>query len=1177
MSIRFVCACGKELSAPEAAAGGRRKCPECGEIVVVAAAAVSETEAAVPETTVGSVWQLLGQDPGARPSLALTVLGDDEVRPAAEPSEWLGRYPVLGTIGKGGMGKVLLVRDPELGRELAAKVALGGASVDRRHLEKFLLEAQVTGQLEHPNIIPLHELGLADGKRAYFTMKRVKGKDLEAVLSAVAASEGKLSSSTSGRRRAAGRSSGVRKATGEAPEGAYSLVRLLEVFLKVCDAVAFAHSRGVIHRDLKPANIMVGEFGEVLVMDWGIAKVIGQPEVVDVHVHDGAPLQTADGSVVGTPSYMPPEQARGEIEKLDQRSDIYSLGAILYQVLTLAPPFTGKSTWAIVEKVLAGKLVPPSRRAPGRDVPRELEAAVTKAMAPSQEERYDSVGALRADIEAYLAGRTLSAAEYSPWQVLAKWARRNKVAVAGGAATAVALLVGLFGIVFVLGRAEAEKLREAERARLEEKAETDRARASEAEALYAKGRVSWDEAEGAPFNRAAPQDYFRPHVAALLALGRALETHPHPPADWAPFVARAALEAQEKAELAGDWAFAQVLAESAGTWGAVDPDEAAHRLARVDQARGQAAEDDEATLREILERIARAEGAADKGGALVPGEIPERASRLALHGPPELTSHVIALLAGEKKKKEGKTAAEREFLVEFLGRKGDIHADHEGVTAPMLVQSALESAREPGKIPASEVVQWLWAAARLEAREAGTFEDLTVRANSLQAAYEGLALVTNAARDALAYLAAIRDKAPLPSISGDAKANVANFERRLEELADWAAGQVRSGGDHARLLLDLAEEKALSARQLAFVYGQIGLLAFKDPPDPARPERTAAKLLRSAFDASFPVILAAAKERSAPPGEAVTVAAAAADGLSRLEDEGFTLVLSDARIDAGEYSLFGARTAVALALLPATSNEPRTAADYNHRGIAREAQGDLAGATEDYTRALKLDPNNALAYNNRGLARAAQGDLAGATEDYTRALELDTNYATAYSNRGIAREAQGDLDGATEDFTRAILLDPNYAGAYNNRGVARADQGDLAGAIEDYTRGIELDPNFPLAYNNRGNARQAQGDLAGATEDLTRAIQLDPNFALAYSNRGSARQAQGDLAGAINDYDRALEIDQDFWQSWTARGMTLARLGRIEEARASFERALAVCPPGARAQVEGWRRQSLGE
>ncbi|MBI4614652.1 MAG: SUMF1/EgtB/PvdO family nonheme iron enzyme [Planctomycetes bacterium] len=264
-------------------------------------------------------------------------------------------------------------------------------------------------------------------------------------------------------------------------EAEHSLVRLLEGFLKVCDGISFAHARGVIHRDLKPANVMVGEFGEVLVMDWGLAKVFGHSDAAAAHVTpdlagaqvarkargskgdrseplEAEPLRTQDGSVMGTPAYMPPEQAAGEIERLSERSDVYSLGAILYQMLTLFPPFTGGSAYAILQRVIEGKFVRPSERAPGRPVPRELEAAVLKAMAKDPAKRYASVAGLRADIEAYLAGRTLAAARYKPWQRAAKWVMRNKAVTAVSAAAAVVLVAASAGFMWKIlvekGRAE---------------------------------------------------------------------------------------------------------------------------------------------------------------------------------------------------------------------------------------------------------------------------------------------------------------------------------------------------------------------------------------------------------------------------------------------------------------------------------------------------------------------------------------------------------------------------------------------------------------------------------------------------------------------------------------------------------------------------------------------------
>ncbi len=369
--------------------------------------------------------QTVREDP---PQLDLTVRVKLRGPAPAEPLDesgpeqalqQLGRYPVTGDLGAGGMGQVLQVRDDHLGREMAAKVirVAHGGQVGQQQLEKFVLEAQLTGQLEHPNIIPVHELGQDAAGRLYFTMKRVQGQDLQDLLVALADEAGQPSS---------------------------TLPQLLQIFLKICDAISFAHSRGVIHRDLKPANIMVGQFGEVQVMDWGLAKVIASDtekpltrspafrvsssELPVVAGGDSEPMMTAEGTIAGTPAYMPPEQAEGQIARLDQRSDIYSLGAILYQILTLRPPFLGSSGAMIINQVIEGKLVPPSKGTHGRRVPWELEAVVLKAMALRQTDRYETALQLRGDVERYLTGETLQAARYRFWQVAGKWFLRHLAA-----------------------------------------------------------------------------------------------------------------------------------------------------------------------------------------------------------------------------------------------------------------------------------------------------------------------------------------------------------------------------------------------------------------------------------------------------------------------------------------------------------------------------------------------------------------------------------------------------------------------------------------------------------------------------------------------------------------------------------------------------------------------------
>jgi len=250
------------------------------------------------------------------------------------------RYRVKDEIGRGGMGAVLRVWDEDLRRHLAMKVMLGKGlprstghtpHTDPRVVARFLEEAQVTSQLDHPGIVPVHELGLDAEGRVYFTMKLVRGKTLKEVLDELASGQGN-----------------------------WTQTRVLGLLLRVCEAMSYAHAKGVIHRDLKPANIMVGRYGEVFVMDWGLARILGREDDRDIRLrpeaglatsavqserHDRAAetpdmsLVTMDGDVVGTPAYMPPEQAAGDLHAMGPHSDVYALGAMLYHLLVGHKPY----------------------------------------------------------------------------------------------------------------------------------------------------------------------------------------------------------------------------------------------------------------------------------------------------------------------------------------------------------------------------------------------------------------------------------------------------------------------------------------------------------------------------------------------------------------------------------------------------------------------------------------------------------------------------------------------------------------------------------------------------------------------------------------------------------------------------------------------------------------------
>ena len=294
----------------------------------------------------------------------------------------LGRLETRGELGRGGMGVVLEARDPELRRVVAVKVIGNPRNVTSAHLSRFVAEAQITSQLSHPNIVPVHDLGYTDDGEIFFVMKKVEGRSLREVLY------------------------GLRKRTlDDAAE--WTLRRLLVVFLQVCNAVAYAHDRGVLHRDLKPENIMLGPFGETLVMDWGVARVIGDttedPDGADV-VERITLAPTMAGVAVGTPGYMSPEQANGDLPALDARSDIWSLGAILYEILTWRRAYTGDSLYALLWASSHGLPEDPRLRAPGKQIPDEIADVCLVALQPDPDARYSTATELADAVETFLEG-----------------------------------------------------------------------------------------------------------------------------------------------------------------------------------------------------------------------------------------------------------------------------------------------------------------------------------------------------------------------------------------------------------------------------------------------------------------------------------------------------------------------------------------------------------------------------------------------------------------------------------------------------------------------------------------------------------------------------------------------------------------------------------------------------
>lgn len=347
-------------------------------------------------------------------------------------SEAVGKYEKIGEVGDGGMKRVIKARDKDTARNLAMAL-LSEQDETGAQSSRFVREARITANLEHPNIVPIHDIGVRKDGTPYFTMKFLEGETLARLLMNIA-----------------------KDVTGYREK--YNIQHLLRIFLSICNAVEFAHSKGIAHLDLKPDNIQIGDYGEVLVLDWGLAKLIDAPEDelnsdTDRRMADPAAdmdmEKTLDGEIKGTPGFMAPEQASGENSSRDEKTDIYALGAILYTILSLARPIPKKNVNEALKDTIEGNIIPIQERVPGRKIPKPLIAVVGKAMALKKEDRYDSVAEIKNEIDAFLGGFVTKAEGASLIRHCELMIKRNKltsafIALFLGALLVVAGLLTLF-------------------------------------------------------------------------------------------------------------------------------------------------------------------------------------------------------------------------------------------------------------------------------------------------------------------------------------------------------------------------------------------------------------------------------------------------------------------------------------------------------------------------------------------------------------------------------------------------------------------------------------------------------------------------------------------------------------------------------------------------------------
>ncbi len=1049
-----------------------------------------------------------------------------------------GRFQILEELGRGGMGVVYLAYHPELRVHFAVKVLLAGDQPPAELLSRFEREARALARIRHPGFVAVHDLGVADG-RAFIAMEYVEGVSLERLLEdpvghgVAEAGPGSAPAPVGGSPAGPIRVRSRRGARGIAPREAAGMIA------EVAESLQAAHEAGILHRDLKPANILRDRAGRLKIMDFGIAKMTG-----------AGTLQTQAGAVMGTPSYMSPEQASGDVDRMDERSDVYQLGAVLYEMLTGTVPHDGPSPMAIAMSVLKSEPARVRVRSPW--VPVGLAAIVEKAMERESRQRYSTAQSLALDLRRWLAGEPTEARPPSWWKRPVRWLHRHRGPAALGGVALVCLIAAVLAVVRWRG-AEARRWSDlADRAALYRKAAIDLRR--EGLSLERKGR-DYLALLGAAVTEAEAADPSRPEPRWHLGrLQRALMDF------------RAARAAQEEA-LRRDPEFAPARYEHAVLL-------AAEYRARIDRLR------DAWWASAGAQRPSGPDPDREGGSAIAAGPPPS--ADLAAADP--VAGALRRALREDLKRLEAATgrSGDDEGVITSAMRRcarglylsGEASGPEGWAASAEELEAAL--AADPGL---EEAVEALAALRRDEGKPAAAVAVYTrgIEADRGYAPFrsgragmwteEGMQRFGRGEDPGAAFTAALEDFAQALETAPDVPATWVGRGMTRLNRGVWI---VLAGGDPT------SEYEAAVAdfgQALARAPDLVDALSWRGS--------TRSNLARHR------------EERGVDPGDAVRLAREDFDRALELDPRASGALRGRANLlnniglakrrrgedPTPDYQAAIADYGRALAL------DPRSEEAWVRRGLARVNLGvyvvgrggdPLAWYDEaiaDFGQAIERFPREAEGYLRRGTARCnraiyrasrgadARPDYAAALSDLDAAVERNPRWDEAWRTRGILRarhavdaRQQGEdptplYEAAMADFGEAIRVNPAQEENWTERGQTRLNwaigklaafqlpAGLLEAAEADFTAALERNPARDMAWQGRGHARRLAAmlgamrgkdpaaGLAAALDDLDRAVRANPGNAVSFARRGSLHVVLGNDEKALSDFASAAALD----------------------------------------------------